>query len=665
MTERDRWKQLVDASPDGFLAFDRDCRYTAWNPAMERISGMAAADVIGRIAWEVFPFLRDEGEDEFFRAALAGEVRHTPHRAYRIPETNRVGWFRGEYAPVHDADGNVIGGMAVIRETTDTYRADQTLRMQGLVLDSMAEGVSVANEAGFIVYTNPAEDRMFGYEPGELIGQHVSVQNAYPPEENERIVGDVIARLKADGVWVGEWQNVRKDGTRFVTRSRITALDLDGAPHWVCVQEDVTAASRMEAERAGLARQLGFLAAAGKELASSLDATRTLETVAHMAVPTVADWCFVERLDADGAVRLVAVGHTDRALEQFAHEVLERYPIDLNAPFGTGKVIRTGEAELTPRISPEVFEMVAHDAAHLEILRRVGFVSSITVPLRAHGRVIGALTFAQAASNRHFSEADLPFVEEVAARAALALENARLFEESQDANRAKSDFMSALSHEFRTPLNAIIGYSDLLQAGVPEVVSTPVHAQIERIGLSARHLLSLIEEILTFSRLEAGRERLRLESGDVHSLVAESRAIVEPLARAKGLSLTVREPDHAIEIVSDLRKVRQVLINLLDNAVKFTQQGGIELDARLVEDSMVFEVRDTGIGIAPEHHARVFDPFWQADQSNTRTAHGTGLGLAVSQGLARALGGDVTLASEPGRGSTFTFHLPRVAQNTD
>src|SRR5215218_2827417 len=170
-------RAVVDGSPDGILAFDREFRYTLWNPAMERIAGVPAEAVLGRVAWEVFPFLEEEGEDAFFAAALAGEVRTAADRAFRVPESGRSGYFRAEYAPLRDDAGEVVGGMAVIRETTESRSALEALRMHMRILESMSEGVSVSNEDGVIVYTNAAEDRMFGYAPGELVGQNVLAQN--------------------------------------------------------------------------------------------------------------------------------------------------------------------------------------------------------------------------------------------------------------------------------------------------------------------------------------------------------------------------------------------------------------------------------------------------------------------------------------------------------
>jgi signal transduction histidine kinase len=246
-----------------------------------------------------------------------------------------------------------------------------------------------------------------------------------------------------------------------------------------------------------------------------------------------------------------------------------------------------------------------------------------------------------------------------AERARIEAETART--EAERANAIKTDFLAVMSHELRTPLTAIMGYEELLSDGITGPVTDEQKQQLGRINASAHHLLGLIDEILTFARVDVGREKIRLDKISMNTAIAEAAALVEPMAAAKSLRFVVVNLFEDQTITTDRTKFKQMLVNLLSNAIKFTDQGEVRLTAAIRGDAAELCISDTGIGIDTSHLEAIFEPFWQVEQGATRKAGGTGLGLSVTRKLARLLGGDVTVKTGVGKGSTFTLTLPLVS----
>ena len=398
---------------------------------------------------------------------------------------------------------------------------------------------------------------------------------------------------------------------------------------------------------------------ASRVLTSSLDYETTVAAVARLAVPDFADWCTVDLL-VDDEIKRLAVAHVDPEKVRWAREAFDaKFRPDPEAATGVPAVIRTGRAVLLPVVTDKMLAELAKNEEHLTMLRTAGVHSLIIVPIIARATTLGALTLISSRPTRHFDGSDLAIAQELARRSAVAIDNARLYRAALAANEAKANFLATMSHELRTPLTAIIGYEELLSEEISGPILESQRQQLNRIRVSANHLLSLIDQILLFTRVEAGREPVRLEPVIVKRLVDDAVAFVLPSGRARGLTIRADAVDPALVMRTDPGKLRQILANLLTNAVKFTVKGEIVARAAERGDEVVFEIQDTGVGIAPNDLERIFEPFWQVQQSTTRETGGSGLGLTVVRRLTHLLGGTVTVESELGKGSTFRVVLPK------
>jgi len=283
---------------------------------------------------------------------------------------------------------------------------------------------------------------------------------------------------------------------------------------------------------------------------------------------------------------------------------------------------------------------------------------ALFAPLLAHDRMLGAMTVARRRGAAPFSTREERRIAAIADYAALALWKAHLTDEARVANKVKGEFIATMSHELRTPLTALLGYEELFAEHIFGPLTDQQEAAVERMRTSTQHLQAIIDEVLTFSRLEAGEERVRRREVPMRDILNGALAVLEPLAHAKRITLLTHLAEDPHTIRTDPDMLRRILVNLGGNAVKFTEQGSVTVTIGREGDWLVFEVADTGIGIAQEDIARLFQPFTQLDSGFTRRFGGTGLGLFVSRRLAELLGGDIGVASAPGSGSTFTLRVP-------
>jgi GAF domain-containing protein/CheY-like chemotaxis protein/anti-sigma regulatory factor (Ser/Thr protein kinase) len=428
--------------------------------------------------------------------------------------------------------------------------------------------------------------------------------------------------------------------------------------------ENVRLFKELQARTGELTRSVNELQALGevsRALSSSLDLETVLRTIVSRA-NQLAGTDGGSVYEYDERTELFHLRATDNIDDEVV-AMARRTPVSR----GEG-VLGLMAATREPVQIPDIGAEGAYHSPLRDVLLRTGTRALMAVPLMREDVLIGGLTVNKR-SPEEFSPAVIDLLKTFASQSAVAIQNARLFREIGDksrqlelADRHKSEFLANMSHELRTPLNAIIGYSEMLQEDAADLGNEQLVDDLRKINAAGKHLLELINAVLDLSKIEAGKMELYLESFDVAGLVRDIAAVIQPLAAKNANRLEAQCSEGTGTMRADLTKVRQALFNLLSNACKFTERGTVSLAvAREVvdgQDSMMFRVSDTGIGMSPEQLTRLFEAFSQADAATTRRYGGTGLGLALSRRLCRMMGGDVTVESAAGRGSTFTIRLP-------
>jgi PAS domain S-box-containing protein len=507
---------------------------------------------------------------------------------------------------------------------------------------------------GTILRTNQAELDMLGYTVDEYVGRQIADFHV-----DKQILEDVIRRLQAgESVHDCEARLRCKDGSiKHVLIDSNVLWENGKFVHTRSFTRDIT--DRKRAEQA-----LRFLADASTALAEQVDYESTLQKVARLAVPFFADWCVVDLLEFDGSLRRLAVAHHDPSKAEWIVQMAQRYPPDPQAAYGSASVVRSGRSLLEAEVNDELLVAAARDQDHLQLLRALGLASYICVPLAARGRILGAISFATAGSGRRYRQADLALAEDLARRAAVAIENAGLYRELRDADRRKDEFLAMLAHELRNPLAPIRNALDLMS--MEQADEETVRWSREIMRRQVEHMVRLVDDLLDVSRIMRGKIELRKEPVELAAVVQRAVETARPVIDAQRHQLQVVLPQQPVWLEADPIRLAQVLSNLLNNAAKYTEQGGhIWLSAERDDGHVRFRVRDDGMGIAPEMIPHLFELFTQADQSLDRAQGGLGIGLSLVQNLVQMHGGTVTASSQgPGTGSEFVVELPAWTGST-
>ncbi|GAC1357754.1 MAG: hypothetical protein NVSMB42_16830 [Herpetosiphon sp.] len=543
-----------------------------------------------------------------------------------------------------------------LQESIDAHlNAESAIRFQAHLLNTVEQAVIATDPNGCITYWNRFAETLYGWPAADAIGQLVI--DVVPAQSTQAQGVEIMNNLLAGRSWSGEFVVRRRDGTTFIAMvTDAPVYDEHGILVGVVgVSSDITVSKRAaEASR--------FLADASALLTASLDEHSTLPNLARLAIPRIADCCSIHLRGADNAIELVALAHVDPMQETLLHDIRNRYPVDPERLTGIARVLHTGQPELYEHITDELLSTFATTSEYRNALHQLGMTSMMLIPLASRGHTIGVISFFVKGSERSFLQSDLDLAQQVAERAALALENARLYQAAKVAVQGRDDFLSIAAHELKTPVTTLLGYSQTLhrRAVREDLWNQRDRRSLQIIASQAERLGRLITTLFDISRIESGQFTLMLEPLDLALLARRTVDESQPALVRHTLELELN--DQPLLIEGDAMRLEQVLQNLIGNAVKYSPDGGIvKVRAERRENAAVLAVIDHGIGIVETAQHHIFDRFYRASNNAGGPIGGLGIGLYVVKEIVTRHGGQVTVASIPGQGTTLTISIPLLS----
>lgn len=662
LESREHLEAILNGVADGVVVQDIDGNIAYANGSAAQLLGFSTpADMLGRTIHNALASfeLRDTSGPaisteqlparEIFTGALsARRAIVVQHR-----ESGEERWWIVTASPVRDVVGNVAYAVCILRDATDRVRGGQANARLAAIVASSADAIIGKNLDAVITNWNPAAERLYGYSAAEAVGQSIAM--LIPPDRPDELPS-IMARLrKGQHIDTIETVRMHKDGTRVDVSLSFAPIrnednQIVGAS---TIARDITAQRRSQ-------NALKLLAEAGDVLGASLDYETTLAGLARLLVPRLADWSAVNMLDETGLPAQIALAHSDPDKVEWVRKLQEQFRPSPDEVRAMLQVLSTGEPQIYREITDEFLVANARSPEHLDVLRQLGFRSALGIPMMARGRVIGTISLVYAESGRIYHDDEIQLAQEIARRAALAVDNAMLFAEAQQAARAREAFLLTASHELRTPLTSVKASAHLVSRYLhqPEPDQARIIAMVDRLRGEIGRLETLSLDLLDAARIQRGRFELHAGPCDLVAIAREVVATLEQSAYRQPAHHLIVDVDEPVTGDWDEHRLRQVISNLVSNALKYSPEGGdVRVGVRRDGDDAILTVEDTGIGIDPADAARLFQPFERAENTHNAIG-GVGLGLYISRQIVDAHGGSIVIESKLGTGSCFTVRLP-------
>ncbi|RIK38083.1 MAG: hypothetical protein DCC55_22215 [Chloroflexi bacterium] len=641
-------------------------------------------DIFGITASEYaeqgFALLHPDDRERHQQTVTQAVAEQIPYRSkFRVvrPDTGQTVWLDEHAVPVKDEAGQLQKFAGIVIDVTEQKQAEQEKERAHALLETFLAQAPL----GFLLF-----DLNFRYQ---LLNRRLAEMNGVPLEDHlGKTPSEIVPSLAAQGEQV--FRQVLANGAEPIEVE--FCGDTPAAPgvmrYWAeiwypvrdrqntllgvgVIVEEITERKRAE-------QRMQLLADLSTLLATSLDYEVTLQRLTELMVPRLADWCAVDIVGDNGIVELAAVAHVDPAKVQWAHDLRRRYPPQVDVDYGVYNVLRTGRSELYTEIPEELLRKAARDEKHLAVLRQIGYHSALLVPLQVRGQTFGVLTLVWTDTNQRYGEADLHFAEEVAQRAAMAVDNARLYREAQEAeaqlrafnvvleqrvrertaelersNQELDQFAYVASHDLKSPLRGIEHLARFIWEDTAATLPDASQRHLTLIQERIKRMEALLNDLLAYSR--AGRHRYSPERLDLAALI---RKTVELLAPPTGLVVEIVEPLPTL--IGERVPLETIFRNLIDNAIKHHHcpaEGIIRISVMDENSWTVVSVADNGPGIDPSYHERIFEIFQTLKPRDQ--VEGSGMGLTVIKKIVETRGGTIWVESTPGAGTTFHFTWPK------